>query len=188
MNWLDYVLGLMALTSVVAGFRRGFARTIVGMVGLAAATLGAVWMYGTAASFFLDYVSHKAIAGLLGFFVVFGLISLAGSVVAWIVQKAVKAVGLGWLDRVLGAGIGFLQATLVAIAMVMALTAFSRNPPPQSVVESQIAPYVIGASEVLAVLAPRELRDEFDKSYDKVKKSWKDMVGKGLAKLPSEAF
>jgi membrane protein required for colicin V production len=188
MNWLDYVLGMMALASVIGGLRRGFARTVVGMVGLVAATLGAVWMYGTAASFFLDYVSHKTIAGLLGFFVVFGLISLAGSVVAWIVQKAVKAAGLGWFDRLLGAAIGLVQATLVAIAMIMALTAFSRNPPPKSVVESQIAPYVIGASEALVALAPRELRDEFDKSYDKVKKSWKDMVGKGLAKLPSEAF
>ena len=88
----------------------------------------------------------------------------------------------------MGAVIGLLQATLVAIAIVMALTAFSRNPPPQSVVESTIAPYVIGASELLADLAPRDLRDEFDKSYDKVKKSWKDMMGKSLAKLPSEAF
>ena len=57
----------------------------------------------------------------------------------------------------------------------MALTAFSRNPPPIAVVESQIAPYVIGASEVLAGLAPRELRDGFNNSYEKVKKSWKDI-------------
>jgi membrane protein required for colicin V production len=188
MNWLDYVIGIIAITSVVAGLRRGFAKTVVGMVALAAATLGSIWMYGTAASFFLEYVSHKTIAAMLGFLLTFAVISLLGTVVGWLVQKALKAAGLGWLDRLMGAGIGFLQATLVAIALVMALTAFARTPPPKAVVESQIAPYVIGASEVLAGLAPRELRDGFDESYAKVKKSWKSMVGKGLSKLPSEAF
>jgi membrane protein required for colicin V production len=188
MNWLDYALCAIALGSTIAGFRRGFARTIVGMVALAAATLGSIWLYGTAASFFLDYVSHKAIASLLGFLVLFVGISVVGSIVGWLVQKALKSAGLGWLDRLMGAGVGFLQATLVAIALVMALTAFSRTPPPPSVVQSQIAPYVIGASEVLVAVAPRELRDGFNQSYAKVKKSWNDTVGKGLSKLPVNRF
>jgi membrane protein required for colicin V production len=188
MNYLDYIIGAIMLGALITGFRRGFARTIVGMITLVAATLGSIWMYGTAATFFLDYVSHKAIAGFIGFIVVFGLISAIGSIIGWVAQKAVKAAGLGWLDRMMGAGVGFLQSLLVAIALVMAITAFSRNPPPQSVVESQLAPYVIGASGVLAEMAPRELRDGFNDSYAKIKKSWNETVGKGLSKLPSGAF
>ena len=188
MNWLDYALAAILIASTVGGFRNGFTRTVVGIVTLIAAVLGATWMYGTAASFFMEYVSHRTIASLLGFGVVFMLITALGSLVGWIAERTMKAAGLGWLDRVLGAGVGFVQAILVAIAFVMVLTAFSRNPPPQAVVESKIAPYIIEASDVLSAVAPRELRDGFDDGYAKVKESWKGMMGKGLSRLPGNAF
>jgi len=60
--------------------------------------------------------------------------------------------------------------------------------PPQAVVESKIAPYIIEASDVLSAVAPRELRDGFDDGYAKVKESWKGMMGKGLSRLPGNAF
>src|SRR4051812_33976133 len=108
MNWLDYILCFSLVIAIISGFKRGFARTIAGFITLFVATLAAIWMYGTAASFFLEYVSHRAIASLLGFFVVFGFVMAIGTIVGIIVQRTLKAVGLGWLDRLLGAGVGFV--------------------------------------------------------------------------------
>jgi membrane protein required for colicin V production len=188
MNVLDYLLCAVALGSVIGGIRRGFSRTVVGMGSLVVAIFGAIWLYGTGASFFLEYVSHPAIAGMLGFGTVFCLIMAIGSGVGWILERTLRAAGLGWLDRFLGACIGFVQGLLMSIVIVMALTAFTRNPPPKMIVESSLAPYVLGAADVLTAIAPRDLRDRFDAGYAEVKKSWKKISAEGIRKLPGEAF
>jgi hypothetical protein len=58
----------------------------------------------------------------------------------------------------------------------MAVTAFSPKPPPSSVVESRVAPYVIGAARVMVSMAPREVKDGFIDSYEQVKKLWQSSV------------
>jgi hypothetical protein len=44
--------------------------------------------------------------------------------------------------------------------------------PPTAVVHSHLAPYVIGASKVLTQMAPHDLKDDFQKRYEQVKRVW----------------
>jgi uncharacterized membrane protein required for colicin V production len=78
-------------------------------VGFIATLLGiffGFWCYGLVASYFLDYVSSRAIANLIGFFVIFITISLLGAIVGRILGKFFKWVGLSWVDRLLGGAFG----------------------------------------------------------------------------------
>lgn len=172
MNWLDYLLATVIGASTFSGLWRGFARTIVGTVAAVAAIVLAAWFYGTAGSVVQPYVSHPTISNVLGFLVVFLAVTLAGTVLGWALAKLFKWVGLGWLDRLLGAGLGVVRGMLVSTGIVLLLCAFSRKPPPDSVVESRIAPYVIEVSNVISYIAPRELKDGFKDSYEKAKKIW----------------
>ena len=52
------------------------------------------------------------------------------------------------------------------------LLAFSPSPPPKSVVESRFLPYVISVSNVLAAMTPREIKESFYATKDKVKDMW----------------
>lgn len=176
MNWLDFILLLITGASAVSGLFRGFARTLVGMVAAIAAVLAAIWFYGSAGSFLAAYVSHRVVANFLGFALVFALVLMGGSLFGWLLAKLFRWVGLGWLDRLLGAGVGLLRGALVATALVLLLCAFTRTPPPQSVVQSRFAPYLIEASNLISFAAPRELKDSFNKSYEKVKRVWRDML------------
>ncbi|MCC6585735.1 MAG: CvpA family protein [Bryobacterales bacterium] len=176
MNWLDYILIIIVGASVISGFWRGFARTVVGILTTIAAVLIAIWFYGAAGSMVNDYVSHRTVANFLGFIAVFGLVMLAGALLGWLLARMFKWIGLGWLDRLLGAGAGLLRGALFATGIVLLLCAFTKSPPPQSVVESKFAPYVIEVSNVVSFIAPRELKDGFQASYEKVKKIWHDTL------------
>lgn len=182
MNWLDVVLGLTLGSSVVSGAMKGFARTVVGITATLAAFFLAIWFYGAAGSIFLDYVSSKSVANFLGFVAVFALVVLTGAIIGRLLAMAFKWAGIGWLDRTLGACFGLLRGLVVSIAIVMILMAFSVNPPPSSVVESEIAPYVLEAARILSKTAPRELTEGFQKSYQMVHEAWSKAVEFGIEK------
>ena len=185
MNWLDLVLGIILLVCIAHGFRRGFTRQIIhlasGVVGL---MLG-IWFYGLPAAWFAGYVSSPALAGALGFAVIFVAVLLVGGIVSAVVHRFLKFTGLSFFDHVLGAGFGLLRGALVAIAIVMGAMAFSRaDHPPKAIVESRLAPYVVDAARLFASMAPHDLKEGFRKTYAQVKAAWNDALEKGIHSSP----
>jgi hypothetical protein len=69
-----------------------------------------------------------------------------------------------------------------AIALVLALMAFSPKPPPASVVRSRVAPYVIGAANACSYMAPNEVREGVRRSYEKIREAWREMLDKAKAR------
>jgi membrane protein required for colicin V production len=177
-NWLDCVIGFILIASVAAGVRKGFARAAIGIVALLIAAFAGLWTYGLAGGWLREYVSHPSVADFAGFCIVFFAVTAAGVLAGHLLAKLFKWVGLGWLDRLMGAALGILRATLFAMVLILALCSFSRNPPPASVANSKLAPYIIDASSLMVAVAPRELRAGFEESYRKIKKMWQEMFKK----------
>jgi membrane protein required for colicin V production len=172
MNWIDLVLVLVIGSSVLAGFAAGFARVGVGFAAMIVGMLCGFWFYGIVAADVIDYVSSRAIANLIGFFVILAGVLILGAIVGRILAKFFKWVGLSWLDRLLGGAFGVVRGFVIAAAMVTVLLAFAPSPPPPSVVGSKLLPYVIDVSDVLAALTPREIKDQFYATQDKLKSVW----------------
>lgn len=185
MNWLDIVLLIVLAASVVTSFSTGLAREVVGLISLIAALVLAIWFYGTAGSFLLPFVSSPAIAHFCGFLIVFAVVLVAGAILGRLLARFLKVAGLSFVDRLLGAGFGMVRGLLISIAFVLALLAFTPGPsPPNAVVHSKVAPYVIDAARVCAAIAPHELKDGFRKSYEQVKSIWGNALKKGIRELP----
>ena len=176
MNWIDVLLLLVIGFSVLSGFRAGFARVGVGFAAAIAGIFIGFWCYGIAANYVLDYVSSRAVANLIGFFLIFTGILLLGALAGRLLAMLFKWIGLSWLDRMLGAGFGFVRGVVIAVAFTTVLLAFAPNPPPRSVVESKAMPYVIDASNILAAATPHEIKDAFRDTRDKVKRIWFEHV------------
>lgn len=172
MNWLDILLGVVLAGSTVSGIMKGFARTAIGITATILGFILALWFYPVAGSVFMEYVSSRAVANFLGFILVSMGVILIGALLGRLLAMVFKWAGLSWLDRTLGACFGFLRGLLVAIVIVMILMAFSLKPPPQSVVDSAIAPYVLEAAHILSKAAPNELTKGFTESYEKLKEAW----------------
>jgi len=185
MNWLDVILLLVLVGSVVTSFSTGLAREVVGLVSMVAALVLAIWFYGTAGSFLLPYVSSPGIANFCGFLIVFCGVLILGAFLGRVLGRLMRVAGLSWVDRLLGAGFGLVRGLLVSIAVVLALLAFTPGKsPPNAVVHSRVAPYVIDAARVCATVAPHELKDGFHKSYEQVKTIWGNALKKGIRGLP----
>jgi membrane protein required for colicin V production len=178
LNWLDYLLLILAVGMVIEGLTRGLTRVAISLAGLVLGLLAGVWFYAPVAALYRQFVATQAIANLLGFFTLFIGFQIAGAVLGWVLSKMLKSVGMTWPDRVLGGVFGLAKSALLAIGVILILTAFPARPFPHAVAQSQIAPYVIDMSRMLASVAPREMKDAFAESYDRIIKLWSDVTHK----------
>jgi membrane protein required for colicin V production len=174
MNWLDAVLLIVLAISVATSFRKGLSREVIGLAAVVLALLLGIWFYGTAGSFLIPYVSSRGVANLAGFFIVFFGVMTLGSLIGYVMGRFLRVTGLRFIDHLLGAGFGVLRGLLVSVALVTGIMAFATDAehPPQAIVNSRLAPYVVDGSRVIVGMAPHELKEGFRKSYGQVKEAW----------------
>lgn len=189
MNLLDFLLVIIVGYSVVTGFLAGFARVGIGFAATLIGILCGLWFYRMPGAFLEEYLRSATASNLLGFFLVFSIVVIAGGVLAKLLSSAFKWVGLSWLDRVLGAGAGFVRGVVLAVAIVTVITAFAPNPPPRFIVNSKVMPYATEAGNVLAALAPRELKSSYRQSLAHLRHIWQGVdFPERREKLKGEAF
>lgn len=186
MNWVDLVLLIIIGSSVISGFSAGFARVGIGTAATLIGMLAGFWFYGEAGGYVLDYVSSRPVANLIGFFLVFGAVIVLGAIVSRILASLFRWIGLSWADRLLGAAFGVVRGALIAAALVTVLLAFAPSPPPPSITESKVMPYVVDASDLLAYVTPREIKDAFRGARDKVKRIWDERLNQKPVRLPRQ--
>jgi membrane protein required for colicin V production len=185
MNWLDLVLGIILAASVVASYRKGISREIIGLASVVLGLLLGCWFYGSVAGYLQAYLSSRALANFAGFLIVFVGVVILGAIVSAIVGKFLKVTGLSFFDHLLGAVFGIVRGVLIAAAVVMAVLAFATgDKPPQAVVDSRLAPYAATTARVFVAMAPRELKDGFQKTYAEVLDAWKNSLDKRNHKAP----
>jgi membrane protein required for colicin V production len=171
-NWIDVLLLLVVAFSVLSGLMAGFARVGIGFIAALVGIFFGFWCYGIAGAYVLDYVSSKAVANLIGFFVIFTFILLLGAIVGRMLAKFFRWAGLSWLDRLLGGAFGVVRGLIISVALVTVLLAFAPSPPPRSVLDSEFIPYLVGPSDFFAALTPHEIKDAFRDARDKAEKVW----------------
>jgi membrane protein required for colicin V production len=102
-----------------------------------------------------------------------------------VVGRFLRVTGLSIVDHLLGAGFGLLRGTLVAVALIMGVMAFSKDgKPPESIAESRLAPYVSQAARVFAAIAPHDLKEGFRKTYSQAKEVWSHTLKDGNHTAP----
>lgn len=187
MNWLDLVIVVIVALSLLGGIAKGFVRAAIGLGATLIALFCGIWFYGIAAHYFEPYVSSRAVAGFLGFLTIFIVIVATGALIAALLAKLFDIAGLSWLDRLLGGAFGAVRGIVVCVGLILLVMAFDPKPPADSVANSRFAPYITGASEVLAELTPYEVKIAFGRSYDRIKEIWQAALRKDqVRRLPAE--
>ena len=118
MAWFDYaVLAVLGL-SLLLGTLRGFMREMVSLAGWIAAFLLATAFSGIVAPQMPESLGPM-LSGLLAFLLIFAGVLLVSGIVGLVLSLLVRAAGLGFLDRLLGAGFGIVRGMAIALLAVL---------------------------------------------------------------------
>src|ERR1019366_3827657 len=132
--------------------------------------------YGIPAGWVHQYLKSTAASNLIGFLLVFWAFLVAGALLAKVTSKLFKWTGLSWLDRLLGGAFGLVRGALIAVVMIAVLLAFTPKPMPNWLVKSQVLPYAMEASNVIASLAPNAIKTAFRESMLELRRLWNQQM------------
>ena len=118
MTGFDYAVLVMLGLSLTLALLRGFARELVSMIGWVAAFVLSVMFTQTLARQFPESLG-PLLSSLLAFLAVFIGVWVLSGLVGLLLSKLIKAVGLGWGDRLLGALLGLVRGAVIVLVTVM---------------------------------------------------------------------
>lgn len=168
MNIADWIIFVVLLVSVVQAASSGFFQEAFGLAGLVFGYLIAAWQYHRLDAHFAAYVSSRWLGEIVAFLAIFlGIMILAG-IVGKIVRWIVKEAGLSVIDRFLGGILGLVRGCLLVAIVLVCVTAFT--PTSRWLQGSATAPYFLVVGRAAIWLAPSELRLQFYKGLDYVRK------------------
>lgn len=121
LTYWDYAVLVIVVLSVVLGLLRGLVRTLAALASWVLALLGAMMLAPLALGLF------AAIPMGVMMLVLFVLIFVAVRLVGGLVARALTWVGLGSLDRLLGALFGVARALIILAVMVAAAVVSGMN-------------------------------------------------------------
>lgn len=120
MTWLDYGILALLAASMVWSALRGVVREIVSLGGWIIAFLAANLFAGPLAAHLPQAIPGDTLRTLAAFLAIFVLALICSALVGMLMSRLVNAVGLGSLDRALGALFGIARGMLLVMVAVLA--------------------------------------------------------------------
>ena len=163
-NWLDIVLLVIIVITVVIGAVKGLIRQVIGILTVVLGLILAIKYYAYGAELFL-FISDEVFSHLMGFFLIFLGTLLVGWLINRFVAKAIKG-PFRSLNHLLGAGLGFLKGILICGVIVFGFLVFPVST--KALDDSLLAPYSIRITKAAYNLIPQELKEKFSEAYQEI--------------------
>ena len=173
MNVADWLILLALLLSVIQAASSGFFQEAFGIAGLVVGYLLAAWQYRHLAEHFAAYISSKWLGEIVAFLAIFFAVMILAGILGKIVRWVMKEAGLNAVDRILG----LLRGCLVIAIVLLGMTAFTPNS--RWLENSGLAPYFLVVGRAAIWVAPAELRQQFYKGLDFLRKSQNPVPNSG---------
>lgn len=156
------VIGIVGLSTIFA-FLRGFVRVVMSLVALVAAVLAAIHLSPPVADM-LPMLSNSAVTRyLVAFALIFIVVVLVGGLLGWMLSRAIRAIGLGFVDRLLGAIFGVARGVLIVVIGVL-LAGLTTMPRQDWWQNAFLAPPLVTAALSLRPWLPHAMAERLDYS------------------------
>lgn len=161
MSALDWLLLAILGASALTGLMRGFVGIVASFAGWLLGGCAALALGGGVARMVADGPDPTPVQMLIGYGVCFLGTSIVVALIAFLVRRALRAAGLGGVDRALGLAIGGLRGLVMACAIVLLLgfTPVPRQPQWQA---SALVPLFKPGALWLSTWLPVGLRARLD--------------------------
>ncbi len=128
MNYIDLFLGILLIIAAIQGFRKGF---VVEMASLAALVLG-IWGGIKFSDWTANFITsttgfHSKYLNVIAFIVTFLVIVVVIQILGKILENAVNAVAMGFLNRLAGIIFGVLKTAVILSILLLLFDAVDEN-------------------------------------------------------------
>jgi len=129
MTGLDLAVTGLILLSTLLAFWRGLIRVAVSLATWVIALFAAIKLSPRLAAMLPVFADQPTARYLTAFVVILVGVLIVGALIGLILSRAVRAIGLGFLDRLLGAVFGFARGVLIVMVLVLicGVTTLPRN-------------------------------------------------------------
>lgn len=119
MTWLDIVILLPLLIGLVRGTMRGLITEIIAIAAVILGFIGAkIWGQLFSAWLLSQFTWPQPVCDAVAYALLFLGIAIALNIAGRLLSKLLKAINLGWINRVLGATFGLLKWAFIVLAIV----------------------------------------------------------------------
>lgn len=123
MNQIDIILALPLLWGAIIGFKKGLILELASLVGLILGVYGSITFSNYTAELLNDHISVPAEwIGLLSFLLTFIGIVIAVFLLAKALDKALKIIALGLVNRILGLVFGLCKYAIIVSVLLYFFT------------------------------------------------------------------
>jgi membrane protein required for colicin V production len=155
MNPLDWLLIAILMISAVQAFLRGLVLELFSLAGIICGIVLAAWNYPRLAEKLSSVISTTAVASVVAFLVIAVGVMVTAAILGRVIHASAQAIGLGFFNRLGGAGFGLIRGSLLGVALLMAITAFL--PSSSWLKNSHLAPYFLAGSHAISFVVPHDL-------------------------------
>lgn len=123
MNYFDLFVLIIFAFAIIKGLQKGFVIELASLVGLILGIVGAIYLSGTTAEWLSAFITSKYISIIAFLLIMVGIIILV-FLLAKMVETMVKALALGWLNRIMGAFFALVKSAF-SISLLIFIIEFS---------------------------------------------------------------
>ncbi|HEY1805695.1 MAG TPA: CvpA family protein [Terracidiphilus sp.] len=124
MTWVDWVILAVLAGATLAGLAQGFFRTACSLAGLILGLTLAAWNYLRVGNLFKPIFRVDAVANTVAFLLIALLVMGLANVIGGMIGKLADKLGLGCLDGLAGAILGFIQGVFLVMVSILVIVAF----------------------------------------------------------------
>lgn len=132
---IDFIFSLFLAFFLVRGFIKGLLSQVFSIAGVVLGVFFS-YRYGILVSYLFPF--SKNISKIISYIGVFLIIYLFFFLTGLLLKKFVKAIKLGWIDRILGGAFGFIKAVFIIFIFVFILKEFRIELTKKSIIAREV--------------------------------------------------
>lgn len=114
MNYIDIILLILLVFAAINGFRKGFIEELAGLIALILGIWAALQFSGLVASLIAENFNYQSkYLPVIAFAVTFIIVLILVNLIGGIASNIIKAVQLGFLNKLAGFAFGVIKGALV---------------------------------------------------------------------------
>jgi len=149
---LDIVILIYLAVSVISGLVQGLIRTVLSIVGVIVGIFLASHFYiqlGNA----LTFISNKDTANIVAFIIILLAVMIVAAIIAWLLKSIIKAIKLGWVDKLGGTVLGLILGALSVSAFLAIIVKYTSA---SFIVDSKLSGFFLDKFPLILGFLPSE--------------------------------